>query len=163
MALTVEDGTGVAGAESYISVAAASTYLADRGYEAWGDTSDPSRERALRLATDYMAQAYRGRWRGQRVASDQPLDWPRRQIVADGYYVEPNSIPQDIQRACALLALRSLDGDLTPDLARKTLRESVGSIEVEYDGDERTNPYRAVERLLSPYLMGLPNQVALVR
>ncbi|MEM6902247.1 MAG: DnaT-like ssDNA-binding protein [Pseudomonadota bacterium] len=163
MTLVVEDGSVVTGAESYISAPDATAYLEARGYDAWTDQADAAKERALRLATDYMVQTYRGRWIGNRAQSDQSLDWPRHQVIADGYHVDSDVVPADVQRACALLAVRALTGDLVPDLTRRTSKEAVGPIEVEYDGDERSNPYRQVERLLSPYLRGGPNSVPLIR
>lgn len=54
MALIVEDGTGLADAESYLSVADADTYHADRNNEAWQDYSTAEKEAALRKATQYI-------------------------------------------------------------------------------------------------------------
>ena len=72
MALIVEDGSIVTGAESYISVADASTYHSNRGNTAWASLStDAIREQCLRKATDFMRQAYRSRWQGYRVNEDQ--------------------------------------------------------------------------------------------
>lgn len=78
MALIVEDGTGLAAAEAYASVAEADTYHTARGREAtWTDLDADVKERALRLATDYMQQAYRSLWAGTRKTTAQALDWPR--------------------------------------------------------------------------------------
>ena len=68
MAIVVEDGTGKSTAESYISVADASTYHTARGNTAWAAlTTDALREAALRKATDFMRQVYRSRWQGYKV------------------------------------------------------------------------------------------------
>ena len=53
MALIVEDGSGLSGANSYASTAQADTYASDRGLTAWtGDTA--TKEAALIRATDYL-------------------------------------------------------------------------------------------------------------
>lgn len=174
MALIVEDGTGKPDAESYISVAAAITYHAARGNAAWAAiASDTIREQLLRKATEYMMQNYRGRWAGSRVGSVQALDWPRAWVpIPDlpyGYgsfpsYVPPTVIPVEVQRACAELALMANTGDLAPNLDRKTRREKVDVIEVEYADDAAEYVrYRAVDMMLRTYLVGSPVSTVLVR
>jgi hypothetical protein len=61
MALIVEDGTGRADAESYVSVADADTYHANRGELRRGRRSapPPSKEQLLRQATEYMLRRVR--------------------------------------------------------------------------------------------------------
>ena len=81
MTLIVEDGSIVAGAESYISVADAETFLNNRGLTLTGAESD--KEAALRKATDYMVQVYRMRWQGWKVDQTQALDWPRNSVYVD--------------------------------------------------------------------------------
>ena len=79
MGLIVEDGAGLASAESYASVSEAGAYLRARGNgEAWDDAEQSDREIALRKAADFMRQVYRTRWAGARVHFEQRLDWPLR-------------------------------------------------------------------------------------
>lgn len=155
MAITVEDGTGLADAETYISTSDADTYHAARGNAAWGSLSADSKEAALRRATDYMGQAYRLRWAGQRATSTQALDWPRTGAVVDGYDVPTDAVPVAVARACAVLALTASTEDLSPDLERAIKRERVDVIETEYDtASPQAKRYRAVDQLLAPYLAG---------
>ena len=154
MAIVVEDGTGKSTAESYISVADASTYHTARGNTAWAAlTTDALREAALRKATDYMRQAYRSRWQGYRVNEDQALDWPRYDVEVEGYAVDSDIVPTEIKNACAELALKASSADLNPDLTQGVLSEQVGSISVTYDKNspQRTR-YAAIDAMLSPYL-----------
>lgn len=169
MALIVEDGTVVAGAESYISVADANTYHTDRGNTAWTG-SDAVKEAALRKATEYMVQVYRLRWKGYRVSGTQALDWPRSMVERDDYafttlngqtviggdYYYPNDdVPIEVARSCAELALKSLSTTLSPDIGRRTIREKVDVIEVEYDPNSpQYTLYRSIDGWLSPYLSG---------
>jgi len=154
MALEVEDGTGKATAESFISVTDASTYHTARGNAAWAAlASDTVREQCLRKATDYMEQVYRSRWQGCRVGETQALSWPRYSVVVEGYLVDDASVPEIVKRACAELALRASAADLNPDLTQGVAREKVGQIEVEYDkASPQFTRYRAIDALLSPYL-----------
>jgi hypothetical protein len=154
MSLIVEDGTIVPGAESYISVADASTYHTARGNTAWAAlATDALREAALRRATDYMRQAYRSRWQGYKVNEDQALDWPRYDVEVEGYAVDSDIVPTEIKNACAELALRASAADLNPDLTQGVLSEQVGSIQVTYDkASPQFTRHRAIDAILSPYL-----------
>jgi hypothetical protein len=169
MALVVEDGTGLAGAESYVSVADATAYHAARGNAAWAAVaSDTVREQLLRKATDYMVQVYRLRWKGWRISVTQALDWPRSEVeradyaalqtngmttISGEYYYPADEVPAEVEKACFELALVAIDGDLNPDIGRRTIREKVDVIEVEYD---RFSPlakmYRDVDGWLAPLL-----------
>lgn len=172
MALIVEDGTGRADAESFASVAEADIYHAARGQgDAWDGADD--KEVALRLATDYLEQAFRGRWLSFRVTSTQRLSWPRAWVTMPdapyGYgswaaFIPNNVVPPEVKQACMELALRAVSGALAPDLARTAVVEKVGPIEVQYS---RSAPafvqYRAVELLLMPFLTNAGASVKLVR
>jgi hypothetical protein len=175
MSLIVETGAIVAGAESYISVADASTYHGNRGNAAWGAlASDALREQALRKATDYMTQIYRARWKGYRKDGTQVLDWPRSFVYLEPfvhgivgtypYLVADTIVPEEAKRACAELALRAAAGDLLGDLGQGVTREKVGPLETEYDKNTpQTVRYVAVDALLAPYLKGGANTVQVVR
>ncbi|KGQ19929.1 Phage protein [Lysobacter dokdonensis DS-58] len=154
MALIVEDGSGVAGAESYISVADADTYFAARGNAAWAALTTDQKEQALRKGTDYMEARYR--WRGDRVADGQALSWPRSCVYAFGYSVDADIVPERVQRACAELAVRASADDLSPDVGAQVKQETVGPISVTYaDGARQTTAYKAVDAMLAPYVYGM--------
>jgi hypothetical protein len=163
MALVVEDGTGLATAESFISVAAALTYLGNRGNATFETFTDAEHESALRRATDYMEQVYRLRWAGYRTSSTQALSWPRTLVpqpdAPGGYrawpfYYATNFIPPLVQQACALLAAKVADGtDLSPDLGRNTSSEKVDVIEVHYEpGGRQYTKFRAVDNMLQIFM-----------
>lgn len=164
MALETEDGTGKADAESYASVAEADLYFSNRGYTLWATLTTEEREQALRRATDYMGEVYRLRWTGTRLTSTQALDWPRYLVpMVDspgGYGVLPAYYPQDevpvlVKSACCYLAFKASQGELAPDLDRRTTREKVDVIEVEYsDRGPQFVVYRAADNMLKPFLSG---------
>lgn len=162
MSLIVEDGTGLATAESYISVTAADTYFLNRNNAVWAALQTPAKEAALRKATDYMLQAYRVRWAGMRNVATQALDWPRRYVpnrdVPQMYGPSPafydfTSVPVTVANACAELALRASAADLSPDLTAQVKSESVGPISVVYaDGARQDTHYKAIDAMLAPFL-----------
>lgn len=172
MAIVVEDGTGKADAESYISVSDASTYHSARGNAAWAAlASDTVREQCLRKATEYMRQVYGQAWAGYRVSTTQALDWPRYEVprrdvgVLLANYWPSTSVPTDVQRACAELALRASSADLLSDLGRPAVEETVGPITVRYaEGARQSKRYPTVEGMLAPFLRaGGTSSAAVVR
>lgn len=180
MPLIVEDGTGLANAEAYISATDASTYHSNRGNAAWaGLASDAVREQKLRLATDYMEQMYRVRWKGQRVTATQALSWPRAWVEREDYYVTgatpPESIsgqyyypsdevPVEVARACAELALRAIDGDLFEDQEAPVIEETVGPITTRYaEGARQAKRYPAVDNMLAHLLAASGGRIKVSR
>lgn len=171
MALIVEDGTGKADSESYLSVSDATTYHDARGNTAWsGLGTDALREQALRKATDYLVQVYRMRWGGYRSNGTQALDFPRALLrmpdysyaglngyttIGGNYYYVNDEVPQEVKNACAELALKSISGELAPDLERSVVKEKIDVIEVEYDKNAlQYTRYRAIDNMLAPFLNG---------
>lgn len=166
MALVHEDGTGKTDAESFISVADADTRRTNLGSDAgWTAATTAQKEAALRKGTEYMEQAYRSRWKGNRHTTDQALSWPRNSVVVDGFVViDSDVVPAEVKNACADLALKALDEALAPDLERGVIREKVGPIETEYDrGSPQAKRFRAIDLMLAPFLTGGAGMARLVR
>ena len=91
--LIVEDGSNVAGSDSYISESDAIARAAVLGLPF------PATEAAstipLRQAAIYLEQ-YRNRYQGKKIYSDQSLQWPRDPVYIDNIYNEPDNIPQNL-------------------------------------------------------------------
>lgn len=147
MSLTVEDGTGLSDADALISVSYADTYHSSRGNSTWVTATSPAdtdKEQAIRRASTFLRDSFT--WQGWKLNQRaQAMAWPRTGVVdQDGYAVSSSEVPDEIQRACAELALRELvtPGTLNPDvtLSNQAKREKVGSIEVEYT-NIRTDAY----------------------
>lgn len=167
MALVIETGSIVAGAESYADVAYCDTYHSNRGNAAWSALVTADKEAALRKACAYLDGHYRPRWKGLRVNYvTQPLEWPRinvniantelNTLYAYGYnsFVPVDQIPQRIKDAQCELALRTLSGDLAADANGSVRREKLDVIETEYAPGKVPGEitYQAVDHLLSDYL-----------
>ena len=163
MAITIETGAIVPGAESLCSVAFADAFHAGRGNTLWATLSENEKEQALRRFTLHASGRYRSRWQGDRVSSAQPMDWPRAGVVADGYLLSSSIIPEDVQSAWAMGAFKAAAEDLDADLERGVKAETVGPITTVYDEkSSRVKQYAAIDRLLQPYLKG-GNGMMLVR
>jgi hypothetical protein len=155
MAITVEDGTIVTGAESYVSAATATTYHTNRGNTAWTG-ADAVKEAALRRAATYLDGRYRLRWKGARVYPlTQAMEWPRAGVeTEDGQALDITTIPQRLKDAQCELALRALSGPLADDLNASVRREKVDVLETEYAPGAKPGQieYQIVDQLLSDLL-----------
>lgn len=140
MAFTVEDGTGLASANAYISVEYADQYHAERGNADWSAT-DEVKQQAIVKATDYIETRWGPRFRGtpEFIDTPQALAFPRL-YINDRYGVAITGVPEVLQRATAELALRALGQALMPDPTRPAtgvsgpvtaVRERVGPVESE--------------------------------
>jgi hypothetical protein len=152
MALVVEDGTGLANAESYLSVDDATVYHTKFGNAGWtGEV--PVLERALRRATQYLDAEYR--YKGCKLNTTQALQWPRDSSTMSCLGLTwPVA---KLQQACAELALRALSGSLYTDQSDAAVKsESIGPISVTYASSSNGGQVRYViaDDLLSDFTMG---------
>lgn len=126
MALTVENGTGLANADSFVSVADADTYWAARNDTAWAAAEVATKEAALRMAAEYIGFAYR--WTGFKRLDTQSLAWPRVS-VSDVYGLPVSNaiVPNEVRQASFLLAKEALTTDLLAptDKGDSAIEESV--------------------------------------
>jgi hypothetical protein len=151
MALTIEDGSGVAGANSYIDVATARTYAVARGLTL--PAADGDVEALLIKAMDFI-EAYRGDFQGIKTSATNPLQWPRTGVTLDGYPLAADSIPQVLKDAQAQLAVEAQNADLMPTgTGREVVMERVDVVQVQYAESGNTNPqpiFTKAEALLKP-------------
>ena len=132
MALVIEDGTNVANADSYITIAEYNTW-ADARFTAGRTTApatDAAAEALIYRAMDYFeAQSFQGY-----IANDgQALQWPRTWVTIDSFAVGANEIPKEVKNSIYELAYGeeksygSLDA-----IERKIKKEKIDVIETEY-------------------------------
>jgi hypothetical protein len=173
MALTVEDGTGLTTADSYLSEADADTYMTAfmRDDAAWSGATSAAKEQALREATQLLDALYGRRWVGVRYSSDQSLHWPRSGGVDfDGFAIAATSVPTKVQNATCEMAWRAITvggvdtstGDSTKLAADKSAGGNIasemvkaGSVATETSylgGKSAVKEYRKIELMLAGYL-----------
>ena len=166
MAFTVEDGTIVAGANSYATLAFADAYFLERAVAGWAGADDV-KQAALVRATDYIEQRFSERFIGAAVEDTQSLSWPR---VDAGDYAE-NEIPVKLQRATCEYALRALTAALAPDPAVDesgasvvTVRKKLGPLEKTFQVLDTGKPdliraYPAADMIIGPLLLPAASRV----
>lgn len=163
MALIVEDGTGKADADSYVSLSDAASYASSRGLTFVISGGDEAKaEAALRRATSWVDAEYGARFPGSRVnGRDQALQWPRNDAVdASGEEIASDAVPIEIVRATIEAAVRekASPGSLSPDVTPGKIktRAKVGEIEVEYAASGSVTEQRpvlsVVDGILAPLL-----------
>jgi hypothetical protein len=152
MALVVENNTGMANADSYVSVADFRAYATNRGIETVGDLSDDEAEQKLRQGFDYV----NSQWGYTSIpkSNDQAGEFPRVDL-SDGMGRIFNSVPNRVKQAQCAAAIEAISGALftTADRGGKVKSESVGPISVTYeDGAPIGKTISEVERLLMPFI-----------
>lgn len=174
--MTIVATAGAANADSYATLEDANAYFTDRAIAAWTGT-DAAKEAALRRATTYLDNQYRGKWVGIRYAETQALAWPRVDgfrgyaggvtcplFDVDGFEIAYDSVPLQIRRATFEAALLLLGGStLEPTLDRggqiKSIGKSVGPLRkdvVYQDGASPVDRYTAIEGLLRGLVKSMP-------
>lgn len=124
--VVVEDGSVVAGANSYVSETELAGYMAVRNASISGDLTA-----SLLKAMDYLETLS---FAGNKYSETQALQWPRYSVYIDGYPLSSSDIPNELKQAQMRLAHEIDQGnDPLETLARKVKREKVGPVEVEYD------------------------------
>lgn len=128
MALVIEDGTGVAGANSYITVAEAREYADLRSL--FLPVSDAEVEALIIKAFDYLESLD---YKGEHANPPQAAEFPRRNLYIQGILFSETSIPYKLKQAQCHLTFEANSTDLLPTGdGREVVKEKVDVIEVEY-------------------------------
>lgn len=163
MSLTLELGTGVVGADSYVSVSDAATYITNRhgASHAFVMATTTVQEQYLRQAADFLENRYRGRWRGSRYSNTQGLAWPRvNAIDEEGYILD--DLPAIIETAQTEVA-RLLAEDTTlfsnVDGGKSVKSEKVGTLAIVYDESAivRHGYFEIIEGILRGAVTEMPS------
>ena len=152
MALIIEDGTIVSGANSYASLAVLRAYATARGITL--SATDATVEVMAIKAMDYL-EAKRNQYQGEKVSNTQELQFPRYNLIIDGFDFPANDIPNELIKAQCQLVLEVNAGNiLMPTLTEAPIKkEVIGPIETEYAvsaGNSFLPDFQAVESLLAP-------------
>lgn len=172
--LVIETGSGIANANSYVTVAEADTYFLIRNESAWAGTQ-AQKEAALIKGTQYIDGKYRSRWKGIRVSNLQTLTWPRVGVeVEDAAYnpwlsafnyrasmggytsmLPDNYIPPELKASVCEAALRALSTTLAEDLRAGIASKNIaGAITTVYSqsSEQAVKVYQVIDQYLSTLL-----------
>ena len=166
MTVVVETGAVTAGANSYASVAEATTYLTARAREAaWTAYTTAQKEGYLIEATAYLDAHVQ--WRGVQISTAQALGWPRGGVVNRyGVSVSASAVPDAVKAAVIEIAAQG-----APAVTASRLKESVtvGPISTTYapgtDPAQGIAKHKYALRLLAGLVRGdaVGNSIELVR
>lgn len=120
MALVLETGAGVSGANAYADQSFATAYLADRGGNAtWDAKTSDEKDVLLVKATDHIERRFSHRFKGVKNSNANALSWPRRTLYDEEGRVlyDSNDIPTDLKKAVVEYAVASLTSSLVPATA----------------------------------------------
>jgi hypothetical protein len=151
MALTVETGAGLAGADAYVSQDDFKSYCSARQYDLIG-RQPAELDAKLRLATQYIDTQWR--FKGTRLSASQALEFPRSGLVDwSGFTI--SGVPKRLKDAACELAFAALSTDLyeVADRGGRIKSESVGPISVTYADDAPAGKvFTFATRLLQPFV-----------
>ena len=136
MAFSVEDGSGLSGANSYCTVAEADSYFKDRATTSlakqWLAATTQEKQSALVVASDYIEVRFSKLLPGHKVNNTQGLVFPR--IGTNGF---DSSIPYLLKRAVCEYGVRALSAPLAPDVQTPGIstfvkKKKLGPLETDY-------------------------------
>ena len=154
MSLTIETGTGVAGADTYSDIAYTDAYLASMGYTIWAPLLTAEKEAAKRMAARWLDSK---NYTGTRSTMEQGLEWPRvGGVFGNQFDIPTTTIPENLKRAECELAVRAAQGLLTTDSQGGYItHEQLGELSVSYSDKTRQasiTRFKVVDDLLAPIL-----------
>jgi hypothetical protein len=170
MALILEDGTVVANANSYVTVADADTYHALYANTDWAAVASQDKEDACIIATQAVDLIFGEQFASFKYQDVQSLLWPRYSFyTVDGNLIQYNQIPSNLKVAVYQLALLHTQGNtLVADLdpasyaTEESLKVGELSISRKYKQAVDRTIDRKVSLILRPVLKDLKS-VRMVR
>lgn len=131
MALIVEDGSVVAGANTYITDLEFTDYADARGYTY--PATAPEREPLIIKANDYI-QSVENKMKGRRTEpANQVLAYPRTFVYLHCVLLDSNTIPQELKNAQAEAAIAINTAELLITETKQNIAsESVCDISTSY-------------------------------
>lgn len=153
IAIIIEDGSLVEGANSYESLENVRAYALNRGITL--SAVDDELAAMVIKSTDYL-EAQACRYQGSRVSVDQSLQFPRAGVILNEDEVPYNVIPNCLKSAQSQLVMALHEGfDLLPTISPQdyVVREKVGPVDTQYADPLQvgmTPVFTAVDALLAP-------------
>lgn len=135
---TVEDGTGLPTANSYVSVSDADDILATNIHAtSWVAKTNADKEKLLSWATRLIDT--KATWYGTKTYETSGLRWPRTGVIdRDNVALAEDEIPLRLQEGTAEMARYLVDVDRTTERSQDGLTSlKVDVVEMEFDKDYR--------------------------
>ena len=129
--LIVENGTGVANANSYVDLTYARTYATQSGFVLPVDDTELE---VLLLNGMSFIESFKAKLQGHKVSSTQNLQFPRNLVFIDGYELANDEIPDNLKIAQVRAAVAISEGtDFFETVGGQLItEETVGPITTKY-------------------------------
>jgi len=156
MALTVETGAGISGADSYVSRADYIAYAATVGVT----IADAAAADVELIKAAQFIDRHESNLQGYRTTRDQAMSFPRVGVIVDSWYWNSNEIPRQVilaQYAFALDVNAGIDlynRPVNPNLIASEKRVE-GAVSVKYaitGGDQKSSRTSTGDSLLASLL-----------
>lgn len=145
LTLVVEDGTGLANANSYATAAEADAYFEGHVYNStWLDKATGEKEQALVHATRMLDANIQ--WNGTKATDTQALQWPRQDVFdpddVNGGPLASDEVPQWLKDATCELAQLIWEGNRNVEPDGQGITEFVltGVLEVTFNAATAKKP-----------------------
>ena len=153
--ITIEDGSNVANANSFVTIAEVRAYAEARGVTL--PVADDSLAVMLIKACDYL-EAQANRYQGEIANESQALQWPRIDVYINGSETAfpSNAIPKQLNSAQSARVVAINEGvDIMPNYSASNFvtEETVGPITTKYADPTKVGivpTLTAVDSLLAP-------------
>lgn len=171
--LTIEDGTIVTDADSYVAIADVTTYATRYG-ATWNTADSLANEQAILRAMLYV-ESFEDEFKGERVSEAQELSWPRAYVenFRGSGYLASDAIPKGLKNAVCEAAIIEMatPGTLlasaisaTGSQTVKRLFQKVDVIEKEteyFEGTEtaKDERFEKLRAWLEPFIRAATNKV----
>lgn len=153
---TVEDGSGVTDATTYVNVADADQIVEDYGLSWVSGVSEDDKKQGLNAGSQFIDQEM-APWKGTKYLSTQGLAFPRAGVVdINGYAFDVDVIPENLRRSVVEAAVYWTNNskvfpkvDSGGALKKKKIKIDVIEIDKEYVGsDAGSELYAKIQALL---------------
>lgn len=138
LAVTVETGVGISGANSYVSTATIDSWIETNPHDdTWSALTDAQKNGYAVMSCRVLNEQMN--WDGWQSDDEQALDLPRSGMVdKNGNFIDNDEIPTEVQNAqCELARLLAIE-DRTADPDTAGFKEiGVGSIKLVIDKADR--------------------------
>lgn len=169
MAFIVEDGTGVTGANSYVTLQYLYDYLTSRGLPGYDPSGeDPGGQTEIEqgkivIATTYVDSKYN--WPGTRKSRTQGLQWPRENATdRDGLDISDDSVPIEVKNAVCEAYLVYDELNLALDRGGMVQSVTVGPISETYmNGASPGKVFPKIDAAVRPIVVGGQGRVVVTR
>lgn len=137
--MIVEDGTGLANSDSYISLVDAESYIASSFFIGeWSDLNSTQKENLLKTSSMYLDSFYS--WYGEKAVETSGLRWPRSGVEdADGISISSSTIPNKIKWATVEMAIYLASSNLLEESDSRGIDSvKIDVIEITFNSSEKS-------------------------